>query len=277
MDGILVIDKPENMTSFDVVNYVKRKTRMKVGHSGTLDPMATGVLVLATNKATKTLSYLGIDDKVYHTKLKLGLKTHTGDIWGDVIETSSIPNLNEENIVTILQSFVKPMNQRVPKVSAKRINGKRSYQYVLDEQPVEQLYTNIEIYSIDFISFDGETIEFIAKVSNGTYIRTLCEDVAEALGTIGTMSYLRRTHVGKFSLQDAIKLEDIDMFVPLISVKDAIQIPTVKMPNNSLEVRDGKRLSIETDHDKVFVDAGAYFAIYERESDTQFKSVRGLW
>lgn len=277
MDGIIIVDKPQNMTSFDVVNKVKRATRAKVGHSGTLDPMATGVLVLATNRGTKALSYLGIEDKVYHASMVFGKQTHTGDIWGDVIETVDVKKFDEDSIKAVLDSLVGPMNQRVPKVSAKKVDGKRSYQYVLDDEEVKQLYTEIEIISIDFISYDGTTLEFVAKVSNGTYIRTLCEDIAERLGTIGTMSALRRTLVGNFSLDQAIKLEDINMFTPVIPIKEAIALPRIIMMDKMNDVRDGKRIKIETEYESVLVDAGAYYAIYEREAESIFRSVRGLW
>lgn len=277
MDGIIIVDKPQNMTSFDVVNQVKRITRAKVGHSGTLDPMATGVLVLATNRGTKALSYLGIEDKVYHASMVFGSKTHTGDVWGDVLETKDVPYLEEDAIKEVLLALVGPMNQRVPKVSAKKVEGKRSYQYVLDDEEVKQLYTEIEILSLDFISYDGTTLEFVAKVSNGTYIRTLCEDIAEKLGTIGTMSALRRTHVGSFSLENSIQLKDINMFTPVIPIKEAIALPRVIMLDKMSEVRDGKRISVESEYDSILLDAGAYYAIYERETESTFRSVRGLW
>lgn len=277
MDGIIIIDKPQNMTSFDVVNKVKRITRAKVGHSGTLDPMATGVLVIATNRATKALSYLGIEDKVYHASMTFGTRTHTGDIWGEVLETQVAPKISIDSIQDVLKSLIGKMQQRVPKVSAKKVDGKRSYQYVLDDEEVKQLYTSIEILSLDFISFDGTTLEFVAKVSNGTYIRTLCEDIAEKLGTIGTMTALRRTQVGKFSLENAVQLEELSMMTPVIPIKDAIDFPKIVDPQYLTSIRDGKRIELETEHDEVLVDAGAYYAIYEREEKNTFKSVRGLW
>lgn len=277
MDGIIIIDKPQNMTSFDVVNKVKRITRAKVGHSGTLDPMATGVLVIATNRATKALSYLGIEDKVYHASMTFGTRTHTGDIWGEVLETQVAPKISIDSIQDVLKSLIGKMEQRVPKVSAKKVDGKRSYQYVLDDEEVKQLYTSIEILSLDFISFDGTTLEFVAKVSNGTYIRTLCEDIAEKFGTIGTMTALRRTQVGKFSLENAVQLEELSMMTPVIPIKDAIDFPKIVVPQYLTSIRDGKRIELETEHDEVLVDAGAYYAIYEREEKNIFKSVRGLW
>lgn len=277
MDGIIIIDKPQNMTSFDVVNRVKRITRAKVGHSGTLDPMATGVLVIATNRGTKALSYLGIEDKVYRASMTFGTLTHTGDIWGDVLETRENQAFSEIQIKEVLNSLIGPMKQRVPKVSAKKVYGKRSYQYVLDDEEVKQLYTDIEILDITFESYDGETLEFTAKVSNGTYIRTLCEDIAERLGTIGTMTALRRTHVGNFSLEQAQNLENLTMFSPVIPIKEAIALPRIEMSDKMNEVRDGKRIQVDSSFDTILLDAGAYYAVYEREHDNVFRSVRGLW
>lgn len=277
MDGILCIDKPENMTSFDVVKKVRWLTKAKVGHSGTLDPMATGVLVLALNKATKALPYLGVNDKTYHAKVRLGIKTHTGDIWGDVLEETNNQVYRQDRIEQVLQSFLGSSTQRVPKVSAKKIDGKRSYQYVLDNEEVIELSTEINIYSIEFLSYTNDEIEFKAKVSNGTYIRTLCEDIADKLGTIGTMSYLRRTEVGPFNLEDCAQLEDVGISVSVLPTKQGIELPTIIDSTLEDDIKNGRRIELDTPYDKVLLDAGEYFAVYERERQTVFKSVRGLW
>ena len=277
MDGIIIVDKPQNMTSFDVVNQIKRRLHAKVGHSGTLDPMATGILVIAINRATKSLAYMGVEDKVYRARMILGTATHTGDIWGDVIQQQAIPTLDLATVLETVMSFKGAMKQRVPKVSAKKIDGKRSYQYVLDNEAVVQLYTDIVIHDIQLISFVGNEIEFEAKVSNGTYIRTLCEDIALALGSVGTMSALRRIQVGQYTLDDAVNLEDVSDLTPLISTKAAIGLPCIERTDALTTIRDGKRLEIKTEHDRVLVDGGPYYAVYEREHDDIFKSVRGLW
>ena len=265
------------MTSFDVVAKVRKVFGSKVGHSGTLDPGATGVLVCAINRATKAINYIGVKDKTYQGTLKLGLLTHTGDIWGDVLETQAVPELTQEKVIEVLNTFVGPMTQRVPKVSAKKIDGKRSYDLVRNNQEVEQLYTEINILDMKFISFEGDEITFEATVSNGTYIRTLCEDIAEKLGTVGTMSALNRTVVGIYTLDDCIDLEDLTVETPLFDVKEAIVTPKILVPELDLEISHGKRIQLDTEYDEVMVDGGVHFAIYEREKGTQFKSVRGLW
>ena len=277
MDGILLINKPQNMTSFDVVAKVRRTLNAKVGHAGTLDPMASGVLVLALNKATKALNYLGLEDKTYLATLTLGKTYHTGDIWGEIIEEKEVMNFDEDTLRSVLDSFKGKSEQRVPKVSAKKIDGKRSYDYVFENKEVKQLYTEIYIDKIDLISFDENTITFTASVSNGTYIRTLCEDIAEKLDNIGAMSALERTSVGPYTLEDCITLEALDHSSKIIATKDAIRVPTIQDIELEEKVMNGKRIQLESEFDQIFIDAGSYYAIYEREQDTQFKSVRGLW
>ena len=265
------------MTSFDVVAKVRKVFGSKVGHTGTLDPGATGVLVCAINKATKAINYLDVKNKTYVASMKLGQKTHTGDIWGDVLDEVSVPEITQEQVISVLETFVGTMSQRVPKVSAKKIDGKRSYDLVRQNQEVEQLYTDINILDIKFISMTADEISFEATVSNGTYIRTLCEDIAEKLGTIGTMSALERTVVGIYTLEDCVNLEDLSSETPLYDVKEAIVTPKIDCPELDMEIGHGKRIKLDTEYDEVMVDGGVHFAIYEREKDNQFKSVRGLW
>lgn len=277
MNGILCVNKPQNMTSFDVVAKVRKVFGSKVGHTGTLDPGATGVLVCAINKATKAINYIDVKNKTYVASMKLGQKTHTGDIWGDVLDEVSVPEITQEQVISVLETFVGPMSQRVPKVSAKKIDGKRSYDLVRQNQEVEQLYTDINILDIKFISMTADEISFEATVSNGTYIRTLCEDIAEKLGTIGTMSALERTVVGIYTLEDCVNLEDLSSETPLYDVKEAIVTPKIDCPELDMEIGHGKRIKLDTEYDEVMVNGGVHFAIYEREKDNQFKSVRGLW
>lgn len=278
MSGILCINKPQGMTSFDVVARVRKALKTKkVGHSGTLDPGATGVLVIAVDKATKALNFIGVENKTYRARLKFGIKTHTGDIWGDVLEKGDVHALSQETIESALTSFLGHSTQRVPKVSAKKIDGKRSYDLVRQNKEVEQLYTDITILDIKLIQvLDGE-IEFEASVSNGTYIRTLCEDIAESLGMLGTMSALQRTVVGVYRLEDCVELEDLNESTPLYDVKEAIVRPKLSVPELAQDISHGKRVLLDVEADEVLLDAGEFFAIYAREKDNQFKSVRGLW
>lgn len=278
MNGLLCIYKEKNMTSFDALRTIKRvfKTK-KVGHSGTLDPNATGVLVVAINRATKSLPYLDVFDKIYHAKIKLGNLTHTGDVWGDIVEEKPVESYTKEALQNVIDSFIGKISQRVPMVSAKRIDGKRLYQYVLDGETVETQYTDIEIYSIELLSYSADEIEIRAHVSNGTYIRTLCEDIAEKLNNLGTMFFLEREQVGKFDLSHSIKLEDITLETPLLAVKDHLSLPVIEAFDQQRQIMHGQRLELDTEHDKVVLDANEFYAIYEREIDNTFKSVRGLW
>lgn len=281
MNGILCINKPQNMTSFDVVAKLRKSTRAKVGHSGTLDPNATGVLVLAMNQGTKALPYLGVEDKIYYAEIKLGYTTHTGDVWGDTTASQVIQEYTQEMLETVCQNLSGKYSQRVPKVSAKKIDGKRSYDYVFENKEVKQLYSDVEVYSIEIVKFDKESIAIRAHVSNGTYIRTLCEDIAEGLGNLGTMSLLNREAVGRFTLADCIDIDDLQNLELLekkvIHTKDAIQLPRIENENMEDYVKNGKRLKLNIEDDIVLVDAQEYYAVYKREKDNIFRSVRGLW
>lgn len=266
------------MTSFDALRKIKKVFHTKkVGHSGTLDPNATGVLVVAINRATKSLPYLDVFDKIYHAKIQLGLKTHTGDIWGDTLEEKALEPYTLEALEKVVQSFHGKQRQRVPMVSAKSVDGKRLYQYVLDGQSVETQYTDIEIYKIEILNYNESEIEIRAHVSNGTYIRTLCEDIANDLNNLGTMSYLEREQVGKFDLKDSIKLDDITINTPLLAVKDHLHLPVLEAFDKRLEISHGKRIELDSVHDKLVLDGNEFYAVYEREQNSTFKSVRGLW
>ncbi|AMC93327.1 hypothetical protein AOC36_04855 [Erysipelothrix larvae] len=276
--GILCLYKPKGLTSFDAIHKVKRKFGVKTGHSGTLDPEAEGILIVAINNATKALPYIGVSDKVYEATLTLGLKTDTGDIWGEVVEKQTLCDLDENHVKAVVLSMVGKMKQRVPSVSAKKINGKKLYEYHRQNQAVETLYTDIEIYAIEFLWFDGQNICFRAHVSNGTYIRTLCEDIAEKLETIGSMSSLLRSKVGNFTLKDAHLLEDIECLDEvLLPTKDNIALPVIKDTQFQTPILHGKRFDLPTDEDLVFVDCGEVFAVCERTEEGNFRVKRGLW
>lgn len=278
MNGIICINKPKGKTSFDVVRYIQRELKVKAGHSGTLDPNATGVLVVAINKATKALQFLGLEDKVYTATLKLGLKTDTGDVWGETIDEAIVPSLDKETVMHILNTFIGKQSQRVPIVSAKKIDGKKLYEYHRQNIEVETQYTDIEIFDIQFIDFKDDEITFTAHVSNGTYIRTLCEDIAQALNTVGTMATLNRDQVGKFTMADCIDLDAVDETVTFIPTKEAISLPVVKDASLAMVLEHGKKIQLDQQiHDTVLIDAGEFYAVYKREQDNLFRSVRGLW
>ena len=215
MDGIIIINKPKNYTSHDVVAIVKKRLNVKkVGHTGTLDPNATGVLPLLLNQGTKLSKYLIEHDKEYEVTLKLGIRTDTLDGEGNILEERKLDwNVNTiKKIEEVLFSFIGKQKQIPPMYSAIKVNGKKLYEYARKGQTVEVQPREIEIYSIELknVNKQENEIEFKVHCSKGTYIRSLCEDIAKKLGTIGYMKELNRTKVGKFTLQEAITLEEIE-------------------------------------------------------------------
>lgn len=214
MDGIIIINKPKGCTSHDIVYKVKRIFGEKVGHTGTLDPMAEGVLPILIGKGTLVSKYLINHDKKYIVKLQLGVKTDTADSEGKIIENSEVNNdlLNKENIVNILKTFIGKQEQIPPIYSAIKVNGKKLYEYARKGQEVELKPRKIEIYDINLISYSVEKkqIEFEVFCGKGTYIRSLCEDIAKKMGTIGYMKELKRVQVGDFKIEDSITIDELE-------------------------------------------------------------------
>ena len=214
MDGIILINKEKGCTSHDVVNKVKHIFNEKVGHTGTLDPNATGLLPILVGKGTKLSAYLINHDKEYEVTLKLGIKTDTADSEGKVINEQNVDNsmMQSEKIVKVLDSFIGKQMQTPPIYSAIKINGKKLYEYARKNIEVEIEPRQIEIFSIqlDEINEDEKIICFTVKCSKGTYVRSLCEDIAESLGTIGYMKELNRVKVGIFDIKNSIKIEELE-------------------------------------------------------------------
>ncbi len=213
MDGIIIINKEKQWTSNDIVQKLKGIFHEKVGHTGTLDPLATGVLPVLIGKGTLLSKYIINHDKEYVATIKLGEKRSTGDSEGELIEEKSINNkmLQKENIENVLQKFVGKYMQTPPMYSAIKINGKKLYEYARKGQNIEVKPREVEIYNIEFISAleEEREIKYRVNCSKGTYIRTLSEDIALKLGTVGYMKELKRTKVGDFYIEQAIKIQDI--------------------------------------------------------------------
>lgn len=204
---IINIDKPIGWTSFDVVKKVKNITKhKKVGHGGTLDPFASGVLVLGTEKDTKKLSSITNSDKSYLAELQLGELTNTLDTEGDIIEKGIIPDLNEKKIGKVLDSFLGKQKQRPPMFSAKKHNGIRLYKLARKKIEVHRDEIDIAINDISLVSFSSNKIIFSVDCSKGTYIRVLGSDIAKGLGTIGYLTNLKRTRVGEFLIKDSLSI-----------------------------------------------------------------------
>ena len=213
MDGIIVINKEKVYTSHDVVAKLKKKLNIsKVGHTGTLDPNATGVLPILIGKGTKFSKYLINHDKIYEVELELGKKTDTADIEGKVIEEKEVDEeYVNKNLLQVLESFIGKQEQMPPMYSAIKKNGKKLYEYARAGEKVEIEARKIEIYKIDLNKYNKNIISFVVSCSKGTYIRSLCEDIAEKLNTVGYMKNLKRLQVGKFNIKDAVYIDDIDL------------------------------------------------------------------
>lgn len=258
LDGIILINKEKEYTSHDVVAIVKKITKSKVGHTGTLDPNATGVLPLLIGEATKISKYLIKHDKEYEVLLQLGKKTTTADEEGEIIEEKEVPEMIFNNTITnsiellnavqnnletnskynfldtILKQFIGKQQQIPPIYSAIKVNGKKLYDYARQGKQVEIEPRNIEIYDINLMSINQELkqIQFKVKCSKGTYIRSLCEDIATKLGTVGYMKDLKRTQVGDFYIKDAITINE---FKEKFEKNDLSNIITIEQIFNNKE------------------------------------------
>ena len=210
MDAIIRINKEKGYASHDAVYKIKKMFNTKVGHTGTLDPNATGVLPILLGKGTKISKYLIEHDKEYEVVLQLGVKTTTADEEGEIIEEKEVlkESLEQLEIERILKSFIGKIKQMPPKYSAIKVNGRKLYEYARKGQEVEIKPREVEIYNIEITNIQKEKkqIEFKVSCSKGTYIRTLCEDIAEKMRTVGYMKELKRTKVGNFNIEQAITL-----------------------------------------------------------------------
>lgn len=208
-NGFLIVDKPKGMTSREVVNEVSKILKIKkIGHNGTLDPLATGVLVLCLGRATKLNNVITSLDKEYIAEVKLGTETDTLDIDGKIISKKDV-NLTKEGLIKVINAFKKTYIQEVPLYSAVKVNGKKLYEYARKNETVCLPKKKVTISSIDLLSFNKDVFTFKCNVSKGTYVRSLIRDIMSELNEVGTMSNLRRTKQGKFEIKDAFSLEDI--------------------------------------------------------------------
>jgi len=207
MDGLLLVDKPAGWTSHDAVGYVRRALGEKrVGHTGTLDPDATGLLILLVGKATRLARFFESDDKTYHAVMKLGTDTDTQDASGRVVKECIVPELDRAVVEAVFARFTGCLTQTPPVYSAIKVDGKPMYKRARAGETVELKPREITVHSLDMVSVDGPAVEFVTRCSKGTYVRTLCRDMAEALGSCGHMQSLRRTAAGCYNVNGALDL-----------------------------------------------------------------------
>ena len=279
-DGIFLVNKRKNWTSRDVVNRAcKLLNTKKVGHCGTLDPFATGVLILGVNKGTKILQFLENGKKEYIAKLQLGLISETLDITGKDIQNVDVKKYEKAKIIEVLQSFLGKSMQITPKYSARKVDGKKLYEYAREGIEVKDIYKEIEVYSIELIDYYDDTIVFKACVSKGTYIRQLGLDIAKKLGTAGILIELERISVGDFTLNQTLDVEEISYeklyaydsaldFMPIIFVEGQLE----KMISNGMTVR------LDTNDEIVLIKSkeNKNIAVYQRYKSDLYKCLRGL-
>ena len=211
MEGIIVVNKPPGITSHDVVGFIRRKFKMRrVGHAGTLDPLATGVLVMLLGRSTKLFDRFVAFDKSYRATLRLGTKTTTADIMGDVLEQKPFEGITSSRVENVFKDFVGDIEQMPPMVSAVKHQGERLYKIARQGRSVERTARKVRIDEVKLLSFALPEVEFFMSCSKGTYVRQLAEDVGDALGCGACISQIERTKVGPFDIKDAVKLEDLN-------------------------------------------------------------------
>lgn len=281
MDGIILINKPLNCTSHDVVNKVRKICHTKkVGHCGTLDPLASGVLVLCINKATKALQFITSEDKEYIATITLGKATDTYDLEGKITSEKEYQNdLTLKQVEETLKTFLGKQKQVPPIYSAIKVNGKKLYEYARNNEKVEIEPRDIEIYSLELLSFEKNEIKIRTHCSKGTYIRSLCVDIASALGYPGVMSSLIRTKSGHFALEDCITLEDLEQNPnQCIPIEEAFKDFKSLIVEDEKIVYHGKTISSSLKGQVAIKSKeGKILAIYEQVGKNTLKSVRGLW
>ena len=271
MNGVFLVDKEAGVTSRDVVNEIIKKTETnKVGHTGTLDPLATGVLAVCVGRATKLVDYLTNADKTYIAEITLGIETDTLDLEGSVLK-EEIPMITDENIFQAVMSMRGKYEQEVPIYSAIKVNGKKLYEYAREGIAVELPKREVEIYDISVVSpvvRENNKIVFSVEcsVSKGTYIRSLVRDIAYKLNTIGIMSKLRRIKQGNFLIEDCKEIDDIRL-ADMVSINELLKWSNMLTVDDILkkDILNGKIISNIYGQDEiVFVDQeGLVLAIYK--------------
>ena len=209
-DGVLLVDKPPRLTSHDVVDRLRRHFSFhKVGHCGTLDPAATGLLIIVLERATKLQERLMLDDKTYEGTLQLGIATDSQDADGEIIAEKPVPPLTAADIEAVFAKFTGDIQQMPPMVSAKKIGGVPLYKLARKGKTVERELRNVHIYNFQLLKFESPRADFRVTCTKGTYVRTICHDIGEQLGCSGHLAVLRRTRSGRFDVKDATPLDKL--------------------------------------------------------------------
>jgi tRNA pseudouridine55 synthase len=292
--GIYIVNKPLGKTSFDAVAIARKQLGTKsVGHTGTLDPLATGVLVIATDSSTKLVQFLTADSKDYLAFISLGASTPTLDAEGPILETQAVPEFPSEQIKTVLEKFIGAQQQMPPIYSAIHVNGERAYDLARAGKEVKLELRNVTIHKLELLKYgakleaviegiphplptplgDFPTLLVFASVSSGTYLRSLARDIGEALNVPAHLSGLIRTRVGKFKLEQAVELEDLSSATPIPEL-DALEMPRIEVTaKQAKDARDGKKLEHDAVGQVILTLEGQLVAVVEGDG-SRLKVVR---
>lgn len=279
MPYALYINKPKGITSFDVCYKLRRVLNTKkIGHTGTLDPNATGVMVVLFDSSTKANQFLVTDSKEYICRVKTGIETDTLDIDGTIINEKECFTPNKEIMVNILDSFIGKQKQVVPMTSAIKIDGKKLYEYQRQGKQVDLPIRDIEVFNIELLDLDTYSFTFKVKVSAGTYIRALARDILKQMNIIGTVEELTRTKVDDICIEECDELEDV--LAGKYQKHDLLDIMSrryLKCDYNPIkDVENGKRIKLNIDDDRIIiVHNNELYAVYQKDND-MYKCVRGL-
>lgn len=248
ISGVLLVDKPQGPTSHDIVNEIRKKLQMnKVGHAGTLDPFASGLLVIGIGNGTRILEYLMNHSKVYHVKMRLGIITDTFDITGQIMEQRPV-NCSTDQILSAVKSFTGTYTQIPPAYSARKHKGERLYELARKGKIIRLPPKQVTVYKIEDIVIDGNDISFTTEVSAGTYIRSLCMDIGYALGCGATTLELRRISIGPFRVDEAIdvlKNDQQEIFTHVLSLSTVLDMPKVYVKDLGYEkINNGVTLRV---------------------------------
>jgi len=274
MNGILLLIKPPNMTSFDVVAWLRKITGIeKIGHAGTLDPAACGLLPVCVGKAAKTLPWFSEFDKSYRVEMVLGITTDTYDSEGSILRENPV-KLDNSVIESVISEFTGEIEQTPPMYSAVKVRGKRLYELAREGIEIERKARKITINRIDILDIKNEgpypVVRFDVKCSKGTYVRSLCSDIGLKLGCGAYMSFLIRTAVGPFALADAVTLEEVEKHCKAGTVESLIYSPDIVFsgyPFVVLEQRDAERFingARVSGFSEIKAEAGSYIRVYTK-------------
>jgi tRNA pseudouridine55 synthase len=275
MNGVLAINKPQGMTSFDVVKKISKALHVKAGHTGTLDPMATGVLLVCVNQSTKLVPYLMSSIKTYEATMTFGIQTDSLDITGEVTASQPIVPVDLAAAKKACEEVVGIQNQQVPKVSAVRVNGKRLYK---TKEEVELPTREITVYACEALETTDTSMSYVATVSKGTYIRVLTQTIAEKLSNIATTSVLTRTLNNHVKIEECQSIEDAIKNPKWLDYKRLLKDYVIIELEDPTFVVHGKTCTLDIEEDRVcFFYEQQPYAMYKRIEGNVFKSERGLF